>query len=163
MVERLIFYLVFIAFTLYICMSIMHISMPNAHLSTWLQVESIARGFGNLIKDFLHTSIELKLPEESSNTNIILVTADSFSPLTTQAIVYTICRVLKYVLIFTFIYLAFSELWALWLNWQVSSLAEKFQKYLQINLALFIRQVKVYLWQLIICSTNTVNNINSNQ
>jgi hypothetical protein len=70
---------------------------------------------------------------------------------------------LKYVLIFTFIYLAFSELWALWLNWQVSSLAEKFQKYLQINLALFIRQVKVYLWQLIICSTNTVNNINSNQ
>lgn len=65
--------------------------MPNVHLCAWLKVESIATGFGNLITIFLHTPEELKWPEESSNANIILVTADSFSPLTTEEMVYRIC------------------------------------------------------------------------
>lgn len=65
--------------------------MPNVHLCAWLQVESIARGFGNLITNFLYTPGEYFRPEELSNANIILVTVDSFSPLTTEEIVYRIC------------------------------------------------------------------------
>lgn len=52
--------------------------MPNVHLYAWLQVESIARGFENLITIFLFTPRELQWPEGSSDTNIILVTAGSF-------------------------------------------------------------------------------------
>lgn len=82
--------------------------MLNVHLYAWMQVEYIARGFGNLITIFLHTPRELKWPEESSNTNIILVTADSFSPLTTEEMVHEICSFLKCILMFTLIYLALS-------------------------------------------------------
>lgn len=87
--------------------------MPNVHLYAWLQVESIARGLRNLITVFLHTPRELKWPEDSSNTNIILVTADSFSPLPTQEMVYRTHSFLKNVLKFTFIYLALSQFGAL--------------------------------------------------
>lgn len=57
--------------------------MLNAYLYAWLQVKPIAQGLKYSITVVFHTPKELKGPKKSSNIDIILVTPDNSSPLTT--------------------------------------------------------------------------------
>lgn len=79
--------------------------MLNAYLYAWLQLHFIARGLKNSIAIVFHTPKELKGPKKSPNTDIILVTPENFSHLTTLGEAsYSICSLLKWMLVFTLIY-----------------------------------------------------------
>lgn len=70
--------------------------MLNAYLYAWLETKTYCRGAQDFITILFHTPKELKWPKKSSNTDIILVTPDNFSPLTTLGEAsYGICSLSK--------------------------------------------------------------------